>query len=876
VSSGIGSDGIVEIFLPPGGTAGQVLAKIDTQNYNATWSNAGGGPSGGAFTAVSAGTTDVTTGALSFANSPTVTFGLNGSTITASANVTGGGAPFANSAGTQSVSTGTVVLANSNGISFGMSGSSQITASYTVPSTAGLLSAINLSAGTTSQNLSAATFSNSNNVSFGLNGSVVTASASFPAQTTQPVAVSGSNGSFSFGTLTLGNSNGIGFYTTNGSVVASYTVPSTAGLISAINLSAGTTSGNLSAFTLSNSNGLAFGLNAGTVTGSYTVPTVTDYFSKTNTTFNGANVSGSLTLNTNGLQMSLSVAPPGAANINLSAGTTSNNLTAFTLGNANNVSFGLNGSTVTASASFAAQTNQTEGVYAVGNTTGQSSSSTYDARTLSISGAGAASVGWSNGSLLVSVPTQSVQTQGLIQAVYDGANSVSSGTLRLTNANGVSFSLNGQTLSASVQAQTNQSLGIYASSQTTGQSSSSTYDARSLSIVGDGIVSLGWSNGSLRVSATQSNQALSGSNGSFTFQTATFGNLNGMSFYTSNGSVVGSYTVPAAGVSQATMYATGNTTQSSTGTQALSSLIFSGAGIASVGVTGGSVIISVPSGGGAGDGVNIVQAGTTGTTGTTWSSISATVQLNGSGALTVSQNNSNQIVISAPQTSSLSATGLVSISTNGSTISIGVPGGITLSYFNPQDGYVQVTGQQGQASLHIQPARFPDVQFDRIMMPIVNMNSNNSSGSHTLSFWWGLYTRNASTLSLVTSTSSSTAVTHSGTAGSYSLYFGVRFFSIPMTYTIPASQYWVGILSRTTSGGANGSYSQIVASQQNSSFFGHFGVAVNATMQYTRGLGTYSASTSGMPGSIAFSQINGANNSMVLRQPMFYVVSGTV
>ncbi|MDX2253277.1 MAG: hypothetical protein NW202_13410 [Nitrospira sp.] len=35
--------------------------------------------------------------------------------------------------------------------------------------------------------------------------------------------------------------------------------------------------------------------------------------------------------------------------------------------------------------------------------------------------------------------------------------------------------------------------------------------------------------------------ALSGSNGSFSFSTATFGNLNGLSFYTSNGSLVGSH-----------------------------------------------------------------------------------------------------------------------------------------------------------------------------------------------------------------------------------------------------------------------------------------------------------------------------------------------
>ena len=36
-------------------------------------------------------------------------------------------------------------------------------------------------------------------------------SASYPTQTTQPVAISGSNGSFAFSTLTLGASNGVSF-----------------------------------------------------------------------------------------------------------------------------------------------------------------------------------------------------------------------------------------------------------------------------------------------------------------------------------------------------------------------------------------------------------------------------------------------------------------------------------------------------------------------------------------------------------------------------------------------------------------------------------------------------------------------------------------
>src|ERR1700752_405489 len=64
-------------------------------------------------------------------------------------------------------------FSNANGISFGTNAQSAITGSYTVPSTAGLLSAVNVSAGHTSNNLSALTFSNSNGISFGLSASPV-------------------------------------------------------------------------------------------------------------------------------------------------------------------------------------------------------------------------------------------------------------------------------------------------------------------------------------------------------------------------------------------------------------------------------------------------------------------------------------------------------------------------------------------------------------------------------------------------------------------------------------------------------------------------------------------------------------------------------
>lgn len=153
-----------------------------TLSLSANVAGGGDGYNQAGFTNATANTTQNLVWAGNSNGSGNITFGLTGSTVTASAPAGGGGGAGL-SAGTQSVSTGTVAFANSNGISFGMSGSNQITASYTVPTVPG-----------------ATVFSNSNNVSFGLNGSTVTATATWPAQTMQP-AVAQLNGSS--GTLSI-------------------------------------------------------------------------------------------------------------------------------------------------------------------------------------------------------------------------------------------------------------------------------------------------------------------------------------------------------------------------------------------------------------------------------------------------------------------------------------------------------------------------------------------------------------------------------------------------------------------------------------------------------------------------------------------------
>lgn len=237
--------------------------------------------------------------------------------------------------------------------------------------------------------------------------------------------------------------------------------------------------------------------------------------------------------------------------------------------------------------------------------------------------------------------------------------------------------------------------------------------------------------------------------------------------------------------------------------------------------------------------------------------------------------------------STASGTNLVIGGTNGASVALstaagaatlwvdaGGGGGVLRNYFNPQDAHVQVAGQHGNASMHVQPAYFPDVTFDRVALPVVVTNATNSTGTVTVSFGMGIYTRNDSTMSLASSTSGSQAVTFSGTVNN-STFAGMRLMTIPWSSSIAEGQYYVGIWSRTTSGGANCTVNQFLASQVNSVFSGILGAASNSSVQYTRGLGHYSATFStALPNSFNVSEVRGTA-SIALRQPLFYVVNGT-
>ena len=239
--------------------------------------------------------------------------------------------------------------------------------------------------------------------------------------------------------------------------------------------------------------------------------------------------------------------------------------------------------------------------------------------------------------------------------------------------------------------------------------------------------------------------------------------------------------------------------------------------------------------------------------------------------------NGATISINAPATSSIVGSSGISISTTGSTIII-LP--TPANSHNPFDEVgINLTANQGAGTVHMAPIRFPHVQFDRFVASYQISNASNSSNSFTISQWVGIYTNNASTLSLLVSSSTSTNFSGSGTVGSYSLYGGSRNLTMGWTTTLSAGDYWVGINFRTTTGGGAGhTVNQILRSWQTfaslTSWGGEIGVGSNATRQQVLGLGTYSVSTAGMPNAIGFNELTGSGT-VPFFQPLYYVRSGT-
>lgn len=559
-----------------------------------------GGVSNGGNTS---GDTGFVTGRLAIVggNNVTVSGSTNGGSMTltiSGANV--GGAQTGISGVVVSDATytsGTVSFSNANGISFGSSAGQAITASYTVPSTAGLLSAVNVSAGTTSNNLSAVTFSNANGVSFGLNGSVVTATVATNYLTTARASndAIGLNTAKTNVTWTVNSSGlsldaggyaGIGLTTTTTAGTAVVGTQNTAGLslgvpaflttamasnaatISNIRVSAGTTSNLLSAVTFADGNGVSFGLNASTVTASH-----------------------------NGLTSQ--------SNQNVTAGNGGFAFQTLSFSNANGVSFGTSaGSAITASHN--ALTTARASTDAVGLATAQSNVTwTVNSAGLSLDARGYAGTGTSNtGAASFTLNSNGLQFNGTslagVGTTFNGTNV--SGTMTLNTA--------GLRLDLSAGAGGGFSAGVSNVGNTSGDTGIS---GTRLVLAGINNITLSQSTNASGATVSISGATVAGQPVNFSAGTTSgnlgsvvFSNSNLISFGLNGSTITGS--VPATsslsatgafsistngstismGVGPLSVYAAGSTTGTSSGTADLRSLsLRAGAGMEAAASAGG-------------------------------------------------------------------------------------------------------------------------------------------------------------------------------------------------------------------------------------------------------------------------------------------------
>lgn len=443
----------VTFSLSTGANAATVLASVA----------AGGGGGVG----LSAGTQSVSTGTVVFSDSNGVSFGMSGSSRVTAAydrelsvlTVIGVGA-------TSKGSLRLLAFEDSNGVSWRVAGAgSSLTLRGSIASELGLVSHVG---GNTVGGVTRVAFQNASNVTWSLStaASAATVLASVAGET--PFGVSAGTQSVSTGTLVFSDSNGVSFGMSGSSRITVSVVALKSfslnnfvhGTMSDLTVSSGVTNG-------------AFFLNRGANTADTIVSlaNVTARFSSDSAHLfahqiaggsNGlSNVAAISFTNANGvtfggvttslvnvgrvMQITASVGAGGAAG-SISAGTTSVALGQAVFSDSNNVSFGLNGSTVTASAGFGLLSHV--GGQSINGATRLAFSNASNVTWSLSTAAGAATL------------LASVDPNPAALAVSAAGASASAGTVVWSNSNNVSFGQAGSIITATATVAATRDIGI--------------------------------------------------------------------------------------------------------------------------------------------------------------------------------------------------------------------------------------------------------------------------------------------------------------------------------------------------------------------------------------------------------------------------------
>jgi len=668
------------------------------------------------------------------------------------------------SAGTSSQGVGTIVFSNSNGISFGMDGG-VVTASAAGGGGGGADGGNTLAAGTQTAGASAlVVFSNSNNVTFGMSGSSrITASASF-AQSVQTQASGNIAGIGYTSTTQAGSTVGLTHNTAGISAAwppfittfaAQTTQTQPAGNIAGAGYTS-TTQGGSTVGATHDSNGLSIAWPSfiTTYVGQTTQTQPAGNIAGVGTTFGGTNVSGSMTLNTDGLNLALSVAPGGGGaadgyNI-LAAGTqTANTTGTVAFLNSNGLTWGMsNSSQITASYSQSTHSHSTApGGIAAGTQTATSG-------TVVFADSNGVTWGMSGSSQVTASYSQSTHSHAtFVGGVAAGTQTGTSGTVVFSNSNGISF----------------------------GMSNSSVVTASH-----NGLTTARASNDAIGLNTAQSNVTWTVNSSGLSLDARGYAGT-GTTFAGTNASA--SITQNSAGINLALSVAAGGgvtpVASASNGSFLFTTLGFSNANNVTFGTSAGGIItasVAAPGAAAENNWVNLLGANTAGNT----TASGSTIGYSGIN-LTLSGTNGSVVNISAPATSSIVGASGISLSSNGSTMSVYMapvcsfwpPQPLPLASSSMNSGTSGATGGSFQttASLYVSPMQiWAPLTFGEVELVVSHGALSAGTGSGSILHAVGLYTLNGGTaLSLVSSFEFNALVSvSSATAVSAHFYWGTN------------------------------------------------------------------------------------------------------
>jgi hypothetical protein len=396
---------------------------------------------------------------------------------------------------------------------------------------------------------------NGGGVSFGAIGNTVTAQVA-------PVVPSGAiiaGTATATGTVSFANANGVSFGAIGNTVTAQAVATATAGVGGIV---AGTQTVTVGQMMFVNGNGISFGLNNSNLTASYTVPTVPAQSVQTQGLLQAASMAG----NSAG-----AAALIGSGTLVIAGG---NNVTVSQAGNAISINAVGAGAGAVAGVAVSNVTFNTGTVmFANGNgiTFG---SQTGNAITASIANPIGTSTGFAGTNVSGSV---TLNTAGLVLAMSAPAQT---GTFA-----GTSSGFTGANISGSI---THNTAGLALSLSATGPGAGTSTGFAGTNVSGS--MALNTAGLALSLAAAPQTGTFAGTTTGFTGA-----NISGSMTHNTAGLALSlSAPAPAAGVLTASGYHIGNTTLSSSGTRALSSMVVSAAGLISAGMSGQTLVISAP------------------------------------------------------------------------------------------------------------------------------------------------------------------------------------------------------------------------------------------------------------------------------------------